>query len=179
MGKGALSSNYAGHEAFHGPFDEFRALIDAVTATPSKWDPNTFLAAVEKFTVPLAKHLTEEIDTLNSETLKKTLTIEDLDHCNKEVEKHIQKEYGVTTILPLFIVNQNNISGGWLLPVSLHLIQLTGFFPLTYYKIPWVARAAIAWFIVPSGSQWKYGTASGWGDLKPEFSWMACPPYTP
>lgn len=119
MGTGAMSTNIAGHEAFHGPFDEFRALVDKIAANPSIWDPTPFLAAVAKFADPLTLHLYEEIGTLDAEILKKTLTLEDLDHCNKEVEKNIQQHYGLTTVLPLFIVNQDNISGGWLLPVRL------------------------------------------------------------
>ncbi|KAH8809534.1 hypothetical protein DL96DRAFT_1628443 [Flagelloscypha sp. PMI_526] len=158
LGKGYMGSNIAGHDAFHAPFDEFTALCTKVSKEPSTWNATTFVASVHAFAAPLVKHLAEEIDTLDATILRKSMTAEELEECNIALGKRIQKETSLTEHFPLAITNNDNVSGGWLIP------------------LPWFMKAVIAWVIVPmNGSVWKYGTADGWGNLKPEFAWMSCP----
>ncbi|KAH8831596.1 hypothetical protein DL96DRAFT_1706022 [Flagelloscypha sp. PMI_526] len=161
LGKGYMNENIAGHEAFHTSFDAFTALCDRVAAHPSKWDASTFIASVKSFSEPLTKHLAEEITTLDAATLRKSMTVADLEHCNRELEKKVKSEMSLSEF-PLGITNFDNISGRWLM------------------KLPLFTRILIAWVIIPlNGSVWKYGTSNGWGDLKPEFAWMSCSPPSP
>ncbi|KAH8809542.1 hypothetical protein DL96DRAFT_568659 [Flagelloscypha sp. PMI_526] len=158
LGEGHMGSNVVGHEEFQPSFNEFTVLCTKMAANPSTWDASAFVASIHAFAKPLTKHLAEEIVSLDAEVLRKGIKESDLIRCNKMVEKRVQTESSLTEYFLMVICNNDKVFGGWLIP------------------LPWFMKAVIAWIIVPlNASMWKYATADGWGNLKPEFAWMGCP----
>lgn len=118
MGAGTMGSNLAGHDVFHDPFEKFTELCNKFQATSSSWNSETFIEAIHTFAPLLIQHLQDEIPTLDAKLLRKAMNLQDLEHINHRLEEIIKAETSLTENFPLAIVNNEEASGGWLIPVG-------------------------------------------------------------
>ena len=112
-----MKSNIKGHEDFHKPFNAWIELCRSNKEGKVAYDGESLALATRTFADALVPHLADEIETLSSEKMRKAFSEKELQTIDDKIEAKHKSESSLVWGLPIFIVNNEAITGGWFPPV--------------------------------------------------------------
>ncbi|KAI3598078.1 hemerythrin hhe cation binding domain-containing protein [Moniliophthora roreri] len=84
---GSMAKNEAQHESFLKPLGELRSYIESTKSGSTAFDATTYRKKVDGILLPIMEHLADELDTLQSSSLLKNFTEDEIGSLNTLAHK--------------------------------------------------------------------------------------------
>ena len=113
MGASSMGHNVEGHEEFKKPFAAWKELCRLVKDKKASYNPEEFVAATRAFADVLVQHLSEEIDTITADQMRKYFSVDEMKVIEARMEAKVRADTSLIWDSPMHFILNEASTGGW------------------------------------------------------------------